>query len=159
MAVDFGQKLGFESDSLIGALLMVQFIGFPMAIAFGWLGYRIGTRRAIFVAIAIYAGVTLWAYFLQTVTQFYMMAAAIGCVQGGIQALSRSYYARLIPEGHAGEFFGFYNMLGKFAAVIGPVLVGVTAVVSGSPRLSILSLLILFAAGAILLARVPVQDA
>ena len=159
MAVDFGQKLGFESDSLIGALLMVQFIGFPMAIAFGWLGHRIGTRRAIFVAITIYAGVTLWAYFLQTVTQFYMMAAAIGCVQGGIQALSRSYYARLIPEGHAGEFFGFYNMLGKFAAVIGPVLVGVTAVVSGSPRLSILSLLILFAAGAILLARVPEQDA
>jgi UMF1 family MFS transporter len=154
MAVDFGMKLGFPSDSLIVALLLVQFIGFPAALLFGWLGERFGTRQAIFVALAIYIGVTLWAYFLQTVTQFYLMAAAIGCVQGGIQSLSRSYYARLIPAEKAGEFFGFYNMLGKFAAVLGPLVVGVTAQLSGSPRLAILSLLLFFIAGGILLMRV-----
>lgn len=155
MAVDFGMKLGFPSDSLIVALLLVQFLGFPAAIAFGWLGTRLGTRRAIFIALTVYAGVTFWAYFLQTVTQFYLMAAAIATVQGGIQSLSRSYYSRLIPAHRAGEFFGFYNMLGKFAAVLGPVVVGVTAAMTGDPRLSILSILFFFVAGGVLLARVP----
>ena len=155
MAVDFGMKLGFPSDSLIVALLLVQFLGFPAAIVFGWLGTRIGTRRAIFLALTVYAGVTFWAYFLQTVTQFYLMAAAIATVQGGIQSLSRSYYSRLIPAHRAGEFFGFYNMLGKFAAVLGPVVVGVTAAMTGDPRLSILSILFFFVAGGLLLARVP----
>lgn len=155
MAVDFGMKLGFESGNLITALLMVQFIGFPAAIFFGWLGDRIGTKRAIFIALGIYVGVTLWAYFLQTVMQFYLMAAAIGCVQGGIQSLSRSYYARLIPAHKAGEFFGFYNMMGKFAAVLGPTVVGVTAQLSGNPRLAILTLLAFFIVGGVLLARVP----
>ncbi len=161
MAVDFGMKLGFAADSLIVALLMVQFIGFPAALFFGWLAPRIGTRQAIFVALAIYVLVTLWAYFLETVLQFYLMAAAIGCVQGGIQALSRAYYARLIPPDKAGEFFGFYNMLGKFAAVLGPTVVGVTAQLSGNPRLAILSLLAFFIAGGWLLLKVrePQQTA
>ena len=158
MAVDFGMKLGFESGNLIAALLMVQFIGFPAALFFGWLGDRIGTKHAIFVALGVYAGVTLWAYFLQTVMQFYLMAAAIGCVQGGIQSLSRSYYARLIPADRAGEFFGFYNMLGKFAAVLGPAVVGVTAQLSGSPRLAILTLLLFFVAGGWLLGRVRAPE-
>lgn len=154
MAVDFGMKLGFPEDSLIVALLMVQFIGFPAAVVFGRLGERYGTRSAIFIALAIYSGVTLWAYFLETVAQFYMMAAAIGCVQGGIQALSRAYYARLIPPERAGAFFGFYNMLGKFAALLGPLVVGVTAQLTGNPRLAILSLLAFFIIGAWLLWRV-----
>ncbi len=154
MAVDFGMKLGFAADSLIVALLMVQFIGFPAALFFGWLAPRIGTRQAIFVALAIYVMVTLWAYFLETVLQFYLMAAAIGCVQGGIQALSRAYYSRLIPSEKAGEYFGFYNMLGKFAAVLGPTVVGVTAQLSGNPRLAILSLLAFFIAGGWLLLKV-----
>lgn len=155
MAVDFGMKLGFADDSLIVALLMVQFIGFPAAIVFGRLGERYGTRAAIFLALAIYSAVTLWAYFLETVAQFYLMAAAIGCVQGGIQALSRAFYARLIPPEKAGAFFGFYNMLGKFAAVLGPLVVGVTAQLTGNPRLAILSLLAFFLIGGWLLTRVP----
>lgn len=155
MAVDFGMKLGFADDSLIVALLMVQFIGFPAAIVFGRLGERHGTRAAIFLALAIYSAVTLWAYFLETVAQFYLMAAAIGCVQGGIQALSRAFYARLIPPEKAGAFFGFYNMLGKFAAVLGPLVVGVTAQLTGNPRLAILSLLAFFLIGGWLLTRVP----
>ncbi|ULQ46100.1 MFS transporter [Flagellatimonas centrodinii] len=153
MAVDFGMKLGLPSESLIKALLLVQFIGFPAAIIFGRLGDRLGTRNALLLALAVYIGVTLWAYTLQTEGQFYAMAAAIGCVQGGIQSLSRAYFSRLIPVEQAGKFFGFYNMLGKFAAVLGPLVVGLTAQFTGNPRLAILSLLVFFVAGAALLWR------
>ena len=145
--------MGLPSDSLIKALLLVQFIGFPAAIIFGRVGERLGTRNALLVALAVYIGVTIWAYTLETEAQFYAMAAAIGCVQGGIQSLSRAYYSRLIPAAQAGTFFGIYNMLGKFAAVLGPLVVGVTAQVSGNPRLAILSLLVFFVAGGILLIR------
>lgn len=155
MAVDYGVKLGFADSALISALLLVQFIGFPAAIAYGWLAERFGTKAMLFVAIAAYALITLWAYTLQTEQQFFMMAAAIGLVQGGIQSLSRSYYARLIPEGQAGQFFGFYNMLGKFAAVFGPLAVGFTAAAfPDNQRLSILALLPFFVVGALLLWRV-----
>ncbi len=147
MAVDFGLSLGFADTSLITALLLVQFIGFPAAIAFGYLGEKWDTKKAIYVGLAVYLGVTVWGYFLQYVWQFYAMAAIIGLVQGGVQSLSRSYFARLIPENKSGEFFGFYNMMGKFAAMIGPLLVGVTAAVTGSARLSILSVIVLFIAG------------
>ena len=155
MAVDYGVKLGFADSALISALLLVQFIGFPAAIAYGWLAERFGTKAMLFVAIAAYAVITLWAYTLQTERQFFLMAAAIGLVQGGIQSLSRSYYARLIPEGQAGQFFGFYNMLGKFAAVFGPLAVGFTAAAfPDNQRLSILALLPFFVVGALLLWRV-----
>lgn len=155
MAVDYGLTLGFPSSSLITALLMVQFIGFPAAIGFGFIAGRIGTKRALYIALSVYIGVTCWAYLLQTVAQFYLMAAAIGLVQGGVQALSRSYYARLIPADKAGEFFGFYNMLGKFAAVLGPIAVGVTKLLTGDARLSMLILVLFFIVGMLLLSRVP----
>lgn len=154
MAVDYGLTLGFASESLIVALLMVQFIGFPSAIAFGWLGTRIGARRGLYIALSVYVLVTCWAYLLEDVWQFYVMAAAIGLVQGGVQALSRSYYARLIPADKAGEFFGFYNMLGKFAAVLGPVVVGTTKLITGDARLSIFALIFFFVGGMWLLSRV-----
>lgn len=155
MAVDYGIKLGFEPGALIKALLLVQFIGFPAAVAYGWLADRFGTKQMIYVALAAYAGVTCWAYTLQTEAQFYWMAAAIGLVQGGVQSLSRSYYAKLIPPDRAGQFFGFYNMLGKFAAVLGPLAVGFTAALfPDNQRLSILSLLPFFVFGALLLSRV-----
>lgn len=154
MAVDYGTKLGFEPGALIKALLMVQFIGFPAAVAYGWLADRFGTKRMIYVALVVYAGVTLGSYWLQSERDFYLLAAAIGCVQGGIQSLSRSYYARLIPAGQSGQFFGFYNMLGKFAAVLGPVVVGQTALLVDNQRLPILTLLPFFLIGGWLLARV-----
>lgn len=154
MAVDYGVKLGFSSASLITALLMVQFIGFPAAIGFGWLGQRIGTKRAIYLALAVYVGVTCWAYFLKTELQFYCMAAVIALVQGGVQSLSRSDHARLIPPDEAGQYFGFYNMLGKFAAVLGPLAVGFTAAAVVDQRVSILSLLPFFLIGGVLLALV-----
>ncbi|MHA6965826.1 MFS transporter [Zobellella denitrificans] len=154
MAVDFGMALGFDSNSLVAALLMVQFIAFPAAVAFGYLGERIGTRKAIYLGLLVYVGVTAWGYGLQTEHQFFLMAGAIGLVQGGVQALSRSFYSRLIPADQAGAYFGLFNMVGKFAAVLGPLLVGAVALATGSNRLSLLSLLVLFALGAWLLTRV-----
>jgi UMF1 family MFS transporter len=159
MAVDYGMALGFKPTSLIVALLIVQFVGFPAAIAFGWLAGVIGTQRGILLGIAVYMGVTVWGYFLESEREFYLMAITIGLVQGGVQSLSRSFYARLIPPDKSGEFFGFYNMLGKFAAIIGPLLVGWTAILSGSSRLSILAVLVLFISGGWLLWQVKLPPA
>jgi UMF1 family MFS transporter len=118
-------SLGFESTDLIKALLIVQFVGFPAALVFGKLGERWGARKSIFLAIGIYMGVTVWGTLMTSRLEFYIMAMAIGTVQGGIQALSRSFYSRLIPRNQAAEFYGFYNMLGKFATIVGPTLMGV----------------------------------
>ncbi|MFT4045379.1 MAG: MFS transporter [Solimonas sp.] len=154
MAVDYGVKLGFEPSALIKALLMVQFIGFPAAVAYGWLADRFGARRMIYVALVVYGAVTIGSYWLETERDFYVLAAAIGLVQGGIQSLSRSYYARLIPAEQSGQFFGFYNMIGKFSAVLGPLVVGFTAGVVTNQRLPILTLLPFFVIGGWLLAKV-----
>ena len=124
MAVDYGISIGFKSNDLIVALLITQFVGFPSAIGFGLLGGKIGAKRAIFIAIVVYLFVSIWGAFIQSENEFYILAITIGLVQGGIQALSRSYYARIIPVQRSAEYFGFYNMLGKFAAVIGPALMG-----------------------------------
>lgn len=153
MAVDYGMSLGFPQQSLIAALLITQFVAFPAALAFGWLGGRIGARNGILLAIAVYAGATVGAYFLSSTTHFYALAVVIGLVQGGIQSLSRSYFGSLVPPGKNAEFFGFYNMMGKFAAVLGPLLVGVTTLVTGDPRAGIVSLLVLFVGGALLLVK------
>jgi UMF1 family MFS transporter len=151
MAVDYGLSLGFDSNSLIVALLITQFVGFPSAIAFGKIGEKLGPKTGIFIGISVYIAVTTWAYFMTSVTEFYALAVAIGLVQGGVQSLSRSFYTRIIPSNKSAEFFGFYNMLGKFAAVIGPVLMGWIGIVFGDPRAGILSIVLLFAAGAVLL--------
>ena len=155
MAVDFGVKLGFSTATLIQALLLVQFIAFPFALLFGRLADRIGSKRAIYLGLAVFTAVTVFAYFMHAQWQFYVLAAVVGTVQGGVQALSRSYFARLIPAQRAGEYFGFYNMLAKFAAVLGPLLMGLVAILIGNQRLSILVLALFFILGAWLLARVP----
>lgn len=154
MAVDYGLSLGFPARSLLLALLITQFVGFPAAIAFGLIGKRLGPKTGIYLGIGVYFAVTVWAYFMEREAEFYAMAVAIGLVQGGIQSLSRSLYAQIIPRDKAAEFFGFYNMLGKFAAVMGPFLMGVTGLLTGNPRSSILALTVLFAIGAGLLWRV-----
>jgi MFS transporter, UMF1 family len=155
MAVDFGSKLGFSSQSLLLALLLVQFVAFPFALLFGRLGDRIGTKRAIYLGLAVFVAITVFAYFMYAEWQFYVLASAFGTVQGGVQSLSRSYFAGLIPRERAGEYFGFYNMLAKFAAVLGPLVMGVVAITTGNQRLSILALTLFFAIGAWLLSRVP----
>lgn len=158
MAVDYGMSIGFESKDLIKALLITQFIGFPSAMAFGYLGQKIGAKRAIFIAIGIYLAVSIWGAFMRDKNEFYILAMVIGLVQGGIQALSRSFYARIIPANKSAEYFGFYNMLGKFAAVLGPVVMaGVGLMVRSAgyssdiaSRASISSISIFFIAGGIL---------
>jgi UMF1 family MFS transporter len=140
------------------ALLITQFVGFPAALGFGWLGKRIGPKRGIFIAIAVYALIVVWAARMDSEREFYAMAIVIGLVQGGIQSLSRSFYARIIPANKSAEFFGFYNMLGKFAAVLGPVMVGWVGMASGNPRIGILTLLLLFGLGAFFLSRVDIDE-
>lgn len=151
MAVDYGLAIGLDGSDLLLALLLTQFIGFPAALGFGYLGERIGAKTGIMLAIAVYLAVTVFAYGMQTVEEFYALAIIIGLVQGGIQSLSRSLYARIIPKSQAAEFFGFYNMLGKFAAVLGPLMIGVIAAMSGSSRLAMFSVSILFISGGVLL--------
>jgi UMF1 family MFS transporter len=148
MAVDYGLSLGLHSDSLILALLITQFVAFPAAILFSQLAYRWGSKAALFLAIAVYCGVTVYSYYMVTSAQFYVLAVAIGLVQGGIQSVSRAVYGEMIPREKAGEFFGFFNMLGKFSSMLGPLLVGVVSETTHNSRLSILSILILFAIGA-----------
>ena len=154
MAVDYGMALGLESSDLLGALLLTQFVAFPSALVFGRLGERFGARRSLLLGLAVYAGVTIWAYFLSSALEFYAMAVVVGLVQGGVQSLSRSLFGRLVPAGKSAEFFGFYNMVGKFGTVLGPALMGLMALLSGSTQASILSLLLLFVVGAVLLYRV-----
>ena len=154
MAVDYGLSLGFTAQDLVAALLLVQFVGFPSALVFGMLGERIGPKTGIIAGLMVYVGITVWAYFISEPWEFYGVAFVIGLVQGGVQALSRSLYARIIPQDSAAEFFGFYNFLGKFAAVLGPVMMGWVAIATGSTRISILSILILFIAGGLILLKV-----
>lgn len=154
MAVDYGMAIGFDSKDLILALLIVQFIGFPATLIFAKLAQKWDTKKAILLAIGIYFFITIWAAFMDKIHEFYILAGMIALVQGGIQALSRSYYAKMIPEEHAAEFFGFYNFLGKSAAILGPFLLGVVALITENSRVGIASVAIFFILGAILLIRV-----
>lgn len=158
MSIDYGQTLGFPEDSLITALLITQFIAFPAAILFGYLGNKLGAKKGILIGLVAYIIITLGASQMQTVKGFYALAICVGLVQGGIQALSRSLYASLIPVEQSAKFFGFYNMLGKFAAVLGPLLVGWFGLLTGSSRLGLMAVLILFIAGGILLWFVPTKE-
>jgi MFS transporter, UMF1 family len=157
MAVDYGLSIGLGTQDLIQAILVTNFVAFPAALGFGRLADRIGPRAGIFIGLVVYLLVTLAASFITTPAQFYALAAAVGLVQGGVQSLSRSLFARLVPAGHSAGYFGFYNMLGKFAAILGPVLAGTATLITGHQRFGILSLCVLFLAGGWLLrgVRVP----
>jgi UMF1 family MFS transporter len=154
MAADYGLAIGLEAADLMTALLVTQFVGFPAALVFGALGQRVGPKRGILVGIFAYLLIVLWAYRMETAAEFYILAVAVGLVQGGVQALSRSLFVRLVPRDRSGEFFGFYNMMGKFAVILGPILVGLVAIASGDNRLSILAVAVLFVAGGAILTRV-----
>ena len=151
MAIPYGLSIGLDSSNLIMAILITQFIGFPSALLFGFLGQKWGAKLWILIAISIYLIITILASFMSSVEEFYALAISIGLVQGGIQSLSRSFYASIIPISKSAEFFGFYNMLGKFAAVLGPIMMGLVGVITGDPRTSILSISILFVMGGVLL--------
>jgi UMF1 family MFS transporter len=159
MAVNFGQRLGFEDKDLVTALMITNYVGFPATLLFGLMAHRFGTRLAIYVGLAVYIAVVCWAVFLKDVRQFYAMSITIGLVQGGVQSISRSLYAALIPKDLSGEFFGFYNMLTKFAHVLGPVLIGIVVAFTDEPKFILVTVLPMFILGALLLARVETRDA
>lgn len=154
MATDYGTALGFSASSLIVALLITQFVAFPAALIYNMFGKKIGVKRALLVAIAAYMIIACLGFFMTKESQFYALAVCIGLFQGGIQALSRSYFSRLIPEEESAQFYGFFNLLGKFAAIIGPLLLGIVTLITGQQKYGILSLIILFLAGFILLRKV-----
>jgi UMF1 family MFS transporter len=158
MAVNYGTSLNFPSESLIVALLITQFVAFPSALAYSVFGRKVGIRKALEIAIGAYAVIAILGYFMTKPLHFYLLAVCIGLFQGGIQALSRSYYTRLIPKQRSAQFFGFFNMLGKFAAIIGPLLMGVVTLVTGNSRYGIFSLVLLFIGGYILLKRVDEEQ-
>lgn len=151
MAVDYGMSIGLPSNDLIVALLIVQFVGFPATLVFGRIGNKHGAKFGLWIGLCAYLLATFAAAFMQTSLHFYILAVVLGLVQGGVQSLSRSLYSQLIPQERSGEYFGFLNMLGKSAAVIGPVLVGVVGQLTGSSRIGIVSIMLLFIIGMVLL--------
>jgi len=159
-AVFFGDRiLGLEQAALITALLVTQFVAFPAALGFGWLGQRIGPKPAILIGLGVYLVALVYAWGLLTdAGDFYVLAVAIGLVQGGVQSLSRSLYARLVPPSKTAEFFGFFNMVGKFATIFGPLMMAFTPILipGATERSGILSLTLLFLVGGFLLSRVNV---
>ena len=155
MATSYGSDIGLSAQSMIGALLLTQFIGFPATLVFGRYSDKFGHKQTLSFAILIYIGVVLFSSQMDSAIEFFIMASIIGLVQGGVQAISRSYFSSLIPANKAAEFFVFYNFIGKSSVFIGPFMVSGIALVTNSPSLGILSLLLLFIPGLILLRRVP----
>ena len=147
MAVNYGITIGFGSSDLLIALLVIQFVGFPATLFIGYLANKYNTELGIQICLLVYLLVTILSYNLTSIFEFYIIAILIGLVQGGIQSLSRSYYARIVPNNRSSEFFGVYNMLGKFAALIGPLVVGFMSYAFDSTRIGILSLSIFFILG------------
>jgi UMF1 family MFS transporter len=158
MAVDYGVTLKFPDSALITALLMVQFIAFPCALLFSLLSKKIGVKQSVMAGIIGYGIITFLAYFMSQMWHLYTLAALVGLFQGGIQALSRSLYTRIIPKEKSAEFFGFYNMLGKFAAVIGPAMMGTITLMTGNIRYGIISIVLLFILGGFFLLKVNIEE-
>jgi MFS transporter, UMF1 family len=155
MSTAYGSDLGISSTNLLIILFATQVVAAPFAILYGRLAEKFTGKKMLYVGITIYIIVCIYAYFLKTTTDFWILAMLVASSQGGIQALSRAYFAKLVPKKNANEFFGFYNIFGKFASIMGPLLIAVTAQITGSSSSAVFSLVILFIIGIILLAFVP----
>ncbi|MFC6261249.1 MFS transporter [Levilactobacillus fujinensis] len=155
MATSIGLDIGIDSTTLILVLLVVQLVAFPFSIFYGWLANKTSTRTGILIAIIVYLLICADALFLRSTTDFWVLAVLVGTSQGGIQALSRSYFGRLVPKDRSSEFFGFYNILGKFSAVLGPILVGIVTQMTGQSRIGAASLSILFVIGLVIFWLIP----
>jgi len=157
MGTTFGDEIGLPVGQVFLAVLMIQFVGIPFAFAFGLLADRIGAKRSIYLALAMYVCITVLAYWLRTIGQYFAFAFAVAMVMGGIQALSRSLFAVLIPKHKAGEMFGFFGIFDRFGGAIGSFIFGLVLSLTGSSRPAILSLVVLFVIGGLLLSRVDVE--
>ena len=155
MAVAYGTDLGFDSSQLIIALIFTQFIGFPATFAYGYLAEKFGLFNMLIVGILIYIFICIYSLFITSSFDFFILAGLVGLVQGGVQSVSRTIFSKLIPQEKATEFFGFYNLIGKSAVVVGPALVGWMAYIFNNPKAGIVSLLILFIPGILILFYVP----
>ena len=158
MAVIFGAEINIAQEHLIGAILAVQFVGIPFSLLFGNLAGKIGTKRAIFLGLGIYTGISIGGYFIQNALHFWILAILVGFVQGGTQALSRSLFGTLIPKGRSAEFFSFYDVSSKFAGIIGPSVFGFVGQMTGSSRLSIVALVVFFIGGGLILLQVKEKE-
>lgn len=158
MASVYGAEIGIEQTAQIGAFVMVQFLGIPFSFLFGSLGARIGTKRAIFLSLAVYSVATILGYFMTTVTHFFLLAALVATVQGGSQALSRSLFSRLVPASKTSEFFGFYAIAERFATMLGPLVFTASVAMTGSSRSAVLAIILFFVAGALLLSLVNEEE-
>ena len=155
MATSYGSDIGLTATSMITALLLTQFIGFPATLIFGIYADKFGYKESLTFAILVYIGVVIFSAQMDSAFEFYIIASIIGLVQGGIQAISRSYFSNLIPQDRAAEFFGFYNFIGKSSVFFGPFMVSGIALLTGNPSYGLLSLLLLFIPGLFLLWKVP----
>ena len=156
LSTSYGTELGIDSTQLVLALLVTQFVAFPSAIIYGRLSSRYGTRRMLLIAIAAYFGITLFAaFFLRSAAEFWFLAILVGMFQGGIQALSRSEFGKLCPKERANEYFGFFDIFGKYAAILGTFLVGTFTALTGNSSLGVLSIAVLFVVGFVTMLRVP----
>jgi len=158
MAVIFGAEINIPQFHLIGSILAVQFIGIPFSVLFGRLAGWIGTKRAIFLGLAVYIIISLGGYFIQTALHFWILAVLVGFVQGGTQALSRSLFGTMIPKNRSAEFFSFYDVSSKFAGIIGPFVFGLVGQMTGSSRLSVVALVIFFIGGGLILLTVNEKE-
>ena len=158
MATAYGDEIGIKMTDLIIALILTQFVGIPFSILFGRLARKIGAKNAIFLALAVYTGICIGGYFMETALHFYILAFCVGMVQGGSQALSRSLYGTMVPRHKSAEFFGFFSTSSKFAGIAGPLVFGVVSQLVGHSRLSIVALIIFFIIGGLLLTKVDVDE-
>ncbi|MCD6424518.1 MAG: MFS transporter [Anaerolineales bacterium] len=154
MATIYGDEIGIDSTSLIIVLLIVQFVGIPFSFAFGWLAKKIGTKKSIYLALGVYALISIGGYFMSNATHFLILGFAVAMVQGGSQALSRSLYGRMVPKAQSAEFFSFFSVSGKFAGMFGPLVFGLVSQLFQNSRLGIVSLIVFFISGGLLLTRV-----
>jgi UMF1 family MFS transporter len=158
MATIYGTEVGIGQNDLIVALLMTQFIGVPCAFAFGMIAGRVGAKPAIFAGLSVYAAITVVGYFMRTAAHFYLLAALVGLVQGGTQALSRSLFASMIPRHKSAEFFAFFSVFERYAGVLGPAIFAWVVQNSGSSRNAILAVVGFFVVGAAILSFVDVDS-
>jgi UMF1 family MFS transporter len=158
MATAYGTEIGIGQSALIGAILLVQFVGIPCTFLFGTVAGRIGAKRSLFLGLLAYTVISILGYYMTTAAHFYVLAGLVGVVQGGTQALSRSLFASMIPQHKSGEFFGFFSIFEKFAGIFGPLIFAGTIAVTGSSRNAILSVIGFFAVGAALLSLVNVEQ-
>jgi UMF1 family MFS transporter len=159
MATAFGTDLGIDSMQLILALIATQVVAFPSALVFGMLARKVGTRKMLIVGVIAYALITLYAaFFLKSAAEFWILAMAVGLFQGGIQALSRSYFCKLIPKEHANEYYGFFDIFGKYAAILGTFLMSMITLHTGNTSLGILSITALFVVGLVFLILMPKSE-